>query len=157
MVSRAIARYIRISPRKTRKVIDLIRGLKVVDAEALLNTINKRPTDCIKRLLRSAVDSADKKFNLSPADLYISSVRADQGPMLKRYRAASMGRATMIKHRTTHITLELERIEQKEKKVVEQRVPSKEQRAKSKEQKEKGKEHRAKSKEQRAKSKEKES
>ena len=149
MVSRAIARYIRISPRKTRKVIDLIRGLKVVDAEALLNTINKRPTDCIRRLVRSAVDSADKKFNLSRADLYISSVRADQGPMLKRYRAASMGRATMIKHRTTHITLELERIARQEKKVVEQQATSKELRAKSREQ-------RAKSKGQRAKSKEKE-
>ena len=117
MVTRAIARYIRVSPRKTRKVINLIKGLPVVKAEAVLDYLDKRPTIYIRRLLRSAVDSADKKLHLSPADLYISLIKADQGPMLKRYRAASMGRATMIRHRTTHITLELERIKRPEKKV----------------------------------------
>lgn len=118
MVTRAIARYIRVSPRKTRKVANLIKGMSVVKAESVLDTLNKRPTLYIKRLLRSAVDSADKKFNISPADLYILSIKADQGPMLKRYRAASMGRATMIRHRTTHITLELEKIKRPEKKIV---------------------------------------
>ena len=116
MVTRAIARYIRVSPRKTRKVIDLIRGLPAVKAEAVLDNIERRPTIYIKRLLRSAIDSADKKLNLSPADLYISLIKADQGPILKRHRAMSMGRAGMIKHRTTHITLELERINVPEKK-----------------------------------------
>lgn len=115
MISRAIARYIRVSPRKTRKVIDLIRGLPVVKAEAILEHVNKRPTLYVKRLLRSAVDSADKKFNLSPSDLYIVSITADGGPMLKRYKAASMGRATMVRHRTTHITIELDRIKRPEK------------------------------------------
>lgn len=110
MVTRAIARYIRISPRKTRKVIDLVRGMPVVKAEALLKTLQKRPCVYISRLLSSAVDSADKNSHLSPADLRISLIKADQGPMLKRYRAASMGRATMIRHRTSHITLELDRI-----------------------------------------------
>ncbi|MFC1666831.1 50S ribosomal protein L22 [Candidatus Omnitrophota bacterium] len=119
MVTRAVVRYIRISPRKTRKVIDLVRGLPVVKAEIILDTINKRPSLYIKRLLMSALDSADKKFSLSSADLYISSIRADQGPMLKRYRAASMGRATMIRHRTTHIALELEKIKRPVKKIVE--------------------------------------
>ena len=118
MVSRAVARYIRISPRKTRKTIDLIRGLPVVRAEAVLNSIDKRPTLYIKRLLRSAVASAEKQSNLSPADLYILLIKADQGPMLKRHRAMSMGRAGMIKHRTTHITLELEKIKKPEKKKV---------------------------------------
>jgi len=116
MVIKAIARYIRISPRKTRKVIDLVRGLPVVKAEAILVTLNKRPTLYIKRLLHSAVDGADKRFSISPANLYISSIKADQGPMLKRFRAASMGRATMIRHRTTHITLELGEIKRPEKK-----------------------------------------
>ncbi|NQV04693.1 MAG: 50S ribosomal protein L22 [Candidatus Omnitrophica bacterium] len=110
MVTRAIARYIRISPRKTRKVIDLVRGMPVVKAEALLKTLQKRPCVYITRLLSSAIDSADKNSHLSPADLRISLIKADQGPMLKRFRAASMGRATMIKHRTSHITLELDRI-----------------------------------------------
>lgn len=118
MVARAIARYIRISPRKTRKVVDLVKGLSTVKAEVILNTVNKRPALYIKRLLRSALDSADKKHSLSPADLYISSIRADQGPMLKRYRAASMGRATMIRHRTTHLILELDKIKRPVKKVA---------------------------------------
>jgi len=116
MVTRAIARYLRISPRKTRKVIDLVRGLPVVKAEAVLDVVDKRPTIYVKRLLRSAIDSASKRFSLSPADLYISLIKADQGPMLKRFRAASMGRATTIKHRTTHIVIELERIKRPEKK-----------------------------------------
>jgi len=116
MITRAIVRYLRISPRKTRKVIDLIRGLPVVKAEAVLDVVDKRPAIYVKRLLCSAIDSADKKHSLSPADLYISLIKADQGPMLKRFRAASMGRATMIKHRTTHIVIELERIKRPEKK-----------------------------------------
>ncbi len=118
MTTRAVARYIRVSPRKTRKIIDLIRGLPVVKAGAMLDVIDKRPTRYIKRLLRSAVDSADKKFSLAPADLYVSLIKADQGPTLKRYRAASMGRATMVRHKTTHITLELEKIRRPEKKVA---------------------------------------
>jgi len=126
MVTKAIARYVRVSPRKTRKVIDLIRGLPVVKAEAILDVISKRPRLYIKRVLHSAVDSADKRFSIAASDLYISSIRADQGPMLKRYRAASMGRATMIKHKTTHIFLELDRIKRVEEKATrEQKVIAK--------------------------------
>ena len=110
MITRAIARYLRVSPRKTRKVIDVIRGLPVLKAGAVLDSINKRPGGYIKRLLYSAIDSADKKSHIAPAELYISSIKSDPGPMLKRYRAASMGRATKIRYRTTHLTLELDRI-----------------------------------------------
>ena len=116
MITRVIARYVRTSPRKTRKVIDLIKGLSVVKAQIILGAINKRPSDYIKRLLHSAIDAADKRFSVGISDLYISSVRVDGGPMLKRYRAASMGRATMIKHRTSHIILELDKIKRPEKK-----------------------------------------
>jgi len=118
MLTRAIARYIRVSPRKTRKVIGLVRGLNVVKAQAILDTIDKRPKIYIKRLLHSAVDSADKRFSIAPSDLYISSIKVDQGPMVKRFRAASMGRATMIKHRTSHIILELEKIKRPETKLA---------------------------------------
>lgn len=125
MVSKAIARYIRISTRKTGNVLDLVRGLTVVKAESVLDTINKRPAIYVKQLLRSAVDSAEKKFKLTPADLYISMIKADQGPSLKRFRAASMGRATMIKHRTTHIALELDRIKKPEVKAVKEEAKQK--------------------------------
>ena len=122
MVTRAIARYIRVSPRKTRKTIDLIRGLPVVKAGAVLDNIDKRPTLYIKRVLHSALASADQRFHLSPADLYISLIKADAGPTLKRHRAMSMGRAGMIRNRTTHITLELEKIKHPEKKKVAETV-----------------------------------
>ncbi|MFH1479191.1 MAG: 50S ribosomal protein L22 [Candidatus Omnitrophota bacterium] len=119
MVSRAIARYIRISPRKTRKVADLIRGLPAVKADAILDTVSKRPTLYLKRLLKSALDSASKNKKLEPGDLYVSLLKVDGGPMLKRYRAATMGRAGMIKHRTSHITLELKEILRPVKKIEE--------------------------------------
>ena len=125
MLTKAIARYIRVSPRKTRKVANLIKGKPVVKAEILLDTIGKRPSIYIKRLLRSAIDSADKRFSVAAGDLYISSIKADCGPTLKRFRAATMGRATQIKHRTTHITLELEKIKRPEKKVTEQPTKAK--------------------------------
>ena len=62
MITRASARYIRISPRKVRKVMDLVRGMNVIKADALLSHLSKRPCIYIKRVLRSAVDSADKLF-----------------------------------------------------------------------------------------------
>lgn len=113
MITRVRARYLRISPRKTRQVIDLIRGKSIMQAEAILSYVNKRPALYIKRLMSSAVDSADKKFHLSPAELIVSVIKADVGPLLKRHRAASMGRATEILHRTTHLTIELDKIVQK--------------------------------------------
>lgn len=128
MVSKAIARYIRVSTRKTSNVLDLVRGLPVVKAQIVLDTINKRPSIYIKRLLHSALDSAEKRFKLSPADLYVSTAKADKGPILKRYRAASMGRATSIKHRTTHIILELDRIKKPEEKIARKEVEKRQKR-----------------------------
>ena len=116
MITKASAKYIRISTRKTRRVMDLVRGMPVVKAEALLDNLSKRPCLYIKRVLRSAVDSADKRFHVPASSLYISLIRADQGPLIKRFRAASMGRATEVLHRTTHIMLELDKIKVHEKK-----------------------------------------
>ncbi len=118
MITKASAKYIRISTRKTRKVMDLVRGMSVIKAEALLNNLNKRPCLYIKRVLKSAVDSADKRFHVPASSLYVSLIKADQGPLIKRFRAASMGRATEILHRTTHIILELDKIKVSEKKVI---------------------------------------
>lgn len=109
MITRAKARFLRISPRKMRQVIKLIKGRNVVEALALLDVIEKRPALYIKRVLKSAIADAEKKARLKPGELYISKILADGGPMWKRYRAASMGRATMIRRRTCHITVELEK------------------------------------------------
>lgn len=117
MISKASAKYIRISPRKTRKVMDLVRGMSVMKAEALLNNLSKRPCLYIKRVLKSAVDSADKISHIPASSLYISLIKADQGPIIKRFKAASMGRASEFLHRTTHIILELDKIKVVEKKI----------------------------------------
>jgi large subunit ribosomal protein L22 len=118
VITKASAKYIRISTRKVRKVMDLIRGMPAVKADALLNNLSKRPCLYIKRVLKSAVDSADKRFHVPASSLYISLIKADQGPLIKRFRAASMGRATEILHRTTHIILELDKIKVYEKSEV---------------------------------------
>jgi large subunit ribosomal protein L22 len=118
MITRASARYIRISPRKVRRVMDLVRGMNVVKADALLSHLSKRPCIYIKRVLRSAMDSADKLFHIPASSLYISLIKADQGPIIKRFRAASMGRASEFLHRTSHIIIELDKVKVPEKKIV---------------------------------------
>jgi large subunit ribosomal protein L22 len=118
MITKASAKYIRISTRKTRRVMNLVRGMPVIKADALLSNLSKRPCIYIKRVLKSAVDSADKRFHIPASSLYISLIKADGGPLIKRFRAASMGRATEILHRTTHIMLELDKIKVPEKKIT---------------------------------------
>jgi len=118
MITKASAKYIRIGPRKVRRVMDLVRGMSAVKADALLSNLSKRPCIYIKRVLKSAVDSADKLFHIPASGLYISMIRADQGPIIKRFRAASMGRASEVLHRTTHIILELDKIKVPEKKII---------------------------------------
>lgn len=115
MISKAKAKYIRIATRKVRKVMDLVRGKPALQAQALLDNLNRRPCLYIKRVLKSAIDSADKRFHIPASGLYISLIKADQGPTIQRYRAASMGRASDFKHRTTHIILELDKIKGYEK------------------------------------------
>jgi len=111
MVSRAILRYLRLSPRKVRQVIDLVRGKDVDTAQAILSNLHKRPALFVLKLLRSAIANAEYK-GFKGRRLYISKITADQGPMLKRYRAVPFGRADMIRHRTTHITIELDEIKE---------------------------------------------
>ena len=118
MITKASAKYIRISPRKTRKVMDLVRGMSVIKADAILSNLSKRPCLYIRRVLKSAVDSADKLFHVPASSLYISLIKADQGPIIKRFKAASMGRASEFLHRTSHIIIELDKIKVPEKKAV---------------------------------------
>ncbi len=109
MVARAILRYGRMSARKARLVIDLIRGKPVNQALAILAGTNKRAVTPVRRLLLSAVANAHvRDAAYHEGNLYISRLVADEGPMLKRHRAAPMGRAMMIRRRTVHLTVELE-------------------------------------------------
>ncbi|MEW5895303.1 MAG: 50S ribosomal protein L22 [Candidatus Omnitrophota bacterium] len=109
MIAQAIGRHIRISPRKVRPVIDLIRGKDVNTSLAILSQVDKRATDIISKVLTSAVSNAKQK-GLEGAQLYISKIIADPGSSWKRFRPAPFGRATKILKRTTHLTIELDLI-----------------------------------------------
>ena len=109
MIAKAVAKYVRVSPRKVRMVIDLVRGKSIPQALNILLNINKDAKHPVEKVLKSALNNAERKAPSNKTDKrYISKITADGGPMLKRYRAAPMGRATMIRKRTTHILVELE-------------------------------------------------
>ena len=108
MISKASVKFVRISPRKVRYVIDLIRAKKVSEAQGILIGSPRRARDIVMKLLDQAVDAAVKNSRADVKNLFISRVTADGGPTMKRFRAASMGRASTIRKRTSHIHLELD-------------------------------------------------
>jgi len=103
--AKAIARYVRIAPRKAQLVVDLIRGKQVGEAIAILRHTPKSASPIIEKLLNSAVANAEHNYSLDVNNLVISQVFVDQGPTLKRFRPRAMGRASRINKRTSHITL----------------------------------------------------
>ena len=112
MVSKAVLRYVRISPRKFRLIIPLVKGKNPETAVAILYSVKKGASKYGIDLLKSAIANAKRKQGVDVANLYISKMVADCGPMLKRFRAASMGRASMIHKHTSHLTVELDEVKQ---------------------------------------------
>ena len=114
MIAKAEAKYLRLSARKARLVIDLIKGKTVEKAGFILDNTNKGACSPIKKVLRSAFSNAnnDRQEKFLEKDLCVSLIYADGGPMLKRYRAATMGRATPIRHRTSHVYIELDKVKE---------------------------------------------
>jgi large subunit ribosomal protein L22 len=109
MVSKAILRYTRLSPRKFRLIIPLVKGKRAEEAIAILSAVKKKASGIGIDLLKSAIANAKvKNQGIDTSTLYISKMIADPGPMLKRFRAASMGRASMIHKHTSHLTVELD-------------------------------------------------
>ena len=104
---KAYLRYLRIAPRKTRLVANLVKGLSIDEAKAVLRVQKKRAAKPILKLLESAIANAKNNFKLNESDLYIKDIRVDQGPMLKRWMPRAMGRATMIQKKSSHISLVL--------------------------------------------------
>ncbi|MCF2971998.1 50S ribosomal protein L22 [Synechococcus sp. Nb3U1] len=102
---KAVARYIRISPFKVRRVLDQIRGRTYADALILLEFMPYAACEPIRKVLRSAVANAEHNNGLDPRDLVVSQAYADQGPVLKRFRPRAQGRAYQIRKRTCHITI----------------------------------------------------
>ncbi len=104
--ARAIHRNAPISPTKARQVMNLIRGKDVGTALAILQGLNKRAARIVEKLLKSAIANAEMK-DMDIDNLYIKDIRADDGPMLKRYMPRAYGRATMIRRRYSHLTIKL--------------------------------------------------
>ncbi len=105
---RAVAKYIRISPRKVKVVIDLIRGKQVDQALAILMYTPKAAAPVVEKLLNSAIANAENNLSMDRESLYVAEVYANHGPTLKRYWARSHGRADMILKRSSNITIVLD-------------------------------------------------
>ena len=108
MESKAVAKYVRIAPRKVRVVMDLIRGKNVAEAFAILKFTPKVGADAIEKVLKSAVANAENNFDMNVDKLFISTAFVDQGPTMKRIHPRSRGQAYKIKKRSSHITIALE-------------------------------------------------
>lgn len=105
MKVRAEAKYIRQSPYKVRQVLDLVRGLTVPEARAVLSHANRRAAEPVSKVLTSAIANAEHNHALDADDLIVAEAYADEGPTLRRYRPRARGRATRIRKRTSHITI----------------------------------------------------
>lgn len=110
MVTRSEAKYIRVSATKVRPIINLIKGLNPEAALSKLEFVNKKGSLFLKKLIKTALsDAANKGYQKET--LFISKMIANQGPALKRYRAASFGRASVVKKRMCHLLIELDSTE----------------------------------------------
>ncbi len=107
MEVKASLKYLKISPRKTRLVTGLLKGLSVQEAEAQLMYNKKRSSEPIMKLLKSVVNDAENNFHLNKDNLFIKLIRVDEGPALKRYRPRARGVVYTIKKRTSHINITL--------------------------------------------------
>jgi ribosomal protein L22 len=104
---RAQAKYVRSSPRKARLVVDHIRGKSVEEARAILAHTPRAAAVPVLKVLESAIANAEHNHELLPDELRIHQVMVDEGPTIKRFRPRALGRATKIRKRTSHITINL--------------------------------------------------
>lgn len=109
MESKAVVRYVRITPRKVRLVSDLVRGKSVNEALTILKfNPRKRTAGTISTLLESAVANAEQKGRIDVDNLFIKTLLVDQGPTLKRFASRAKGQGMRILKKTSHITVVLE-------------------------------------------------
>jgi large subunit ribosomal protein L22 len=101
----ASARFVRITPMKARRVVDMVRGLRVDEALARLHFAPQAASETVYKVLESAIANAATTEELDRADLFVSRAQVDEGPTMKRWRPRAQGRATQILKRTSHITL----------------------------------------------------
>jgi large subunit ribosomal protein L22 len=108
METRAVARFVRISPRKIRLIMDQVRGQQVGEALNMLSFAPQRGARILRKLINSAVANAEQNADVDVDSLYVLRAYADEGPSLKRWRPRALGRATRIRKRTSHLTIILD-------------------------------------------------
>jgi large subunit ribosomal protein L22 len=107
----ARATYVRVTPMKARRVIELIRDMPAQEALSVLQFAPQAASEPVAKVLKSAIANAENNFSLDPQTLVISHAYVDEGPMLKRFRPRAQGRAYRIRKRTSHITIEVESVD----------------------------------------------
>jgi large subunit ribosomal protein L22 len=108
LTARASARYLRVSPRKARRIIDIVRGTKAVSALDVLRFDEHAASEDVYKVVASAVANAEHNQQLDRDSLWISEAFVDEGPTLKRFRPRAQGRAYRIRKRTSHVTVVVE-------------------------------------------------
>jgi large subunit ribosomal protein L22 len=108
MEIKAMAKYVRVSPRKARLVMDQLRGKRVEEALSLLNFAPQKSAYLVKKLISSAVANAEENSEVDVDTLFIKRIYADEGPTLKRFQPRALGRASRIRKRTSHLTVILD-------------------------------------------------
>ncbi|MPZ94623.1 MAG: 50S ribosomal protein L22 [Propionibacteriales bacterium] len=101
----AVARFVRVTPQKARRVVDLVRGLEVDEALALLRFAPQAASEPVYKAIESAAANAEGTESLDRGDLVVSRAMVDEGPTMKRWRPRAQGRASRINKRTSHITV----------------------------------------------------
>ena len=112
MEARAQARYVRVTPMKARRVVDLIRGMQAGEAAAILRFAPQAAAEPVRKVLESAIANAEDTDGVAADSLFVARAYVDEGPTIKRFRPRAQGRAYRINKRTSHITV-----------VVEERIP----------------------------------
>lgn len=118
---KAVARYVRIPPRKARLAVDLVRDKTVYEALNILNQLPNKSARIVKKVLQSAVANAVHNDNFAPGDLFVMEAYVDEGPRWKRILPKDRGRAYRILKRTSHITIELAPTEFRQELVIPRR------------------------------------
>ena len=108
MEAKAIAKTVRIAPRKVRLVVDLVRGKSVAEAASILRLTPKASSVAVEKVLKSAAANAVNNYKMDQKALYVKEAYVDEGPTLKRYQPRAKGSAGSILKRTSHITIVLE-------------------------------------------------
>ncbi|HVL25475.1 MAG TPA: 50S ribosomal protein L22 [Thermomicrobiales bacterium] len=105
MEVRASLQRVRISPRKARLVVDMVRGKKVTDAIEMMKFVPNRAAEDVERLLKSVAANAENNYDLDPNDLWVKAIYADDAPTLRRFKPKARGRVGKILRRSCHITV----------------------------------------------------